>query len=152
MNVILNKNVDMRSVEAAKELARRYLDLNAKALSYIHTRFKKTVRYYSGTMHGGTLLRELTGFGSVKHCAVCSSIDHNCKKCLYNINDLYEEYGPGDCVCTKEETYKDLENAYGEVGLEYALHERAKYILNLVARYEKAKNPDQLELFDEKSV
>lgn len=78
-------------------------------------------------------LQDITGFGKCYTCTLCKVIDEDCSKCIYT-EGILKDKGSGNFLCL-DELYNSIEESETAEELVSLIKERAKYIRNLINKY-----------------
>lgn len=123
---------EIRNLEAAERLVKKYRSITREELAKVYA---SICEEESNEMRD--VLQEITGFGSLSKCSLCTAIVEDniqysaCPYCIYrNFRDFA-------APCVYHETYKAIEKSKNFDELMEAIRNRADYLEELI---EKVKN------------
>lgn len=120
---------EIRNLEAAERLVKKYRSITREELAKVYA---SICEEESNEMRD--VLQEITGFGSLSKCSLCTAIVENniqYSACLYCI------YRNFRAPCVYHETYEAIEKSKNLDELMEAIRNRADYLEELI---EKVKN------------
>ena len=112
------KNPEVRNLEVAKELIKKYRSITKEDIAKVYTE------------NPVTTLGKLTGFGKISTCALCKEgykAENKCMHCLY--------YDGSACACAYQTTFQDIQNAESVEDLYDAIQARADFIEEFIRKY-----------------
>lgn len=123
---------EIRNLEAAERLVKKYRSITREELAKVYA---SICEEESNEMQD--VLQEITGFGSLSKCSLCTAIVENniqYRACPYCIYQNFRDFA---APCVYHETYEAIEKSKNLDELMEAIRNRADYLEELI---EKVKN------------
>jgi len=121
--------MQVKNLDAAKQLVNEYRSITLEQIEKVADNID------SDDGFGLSVLRNITGFGSINTCILCSAMGHplpeRCEGCIHS----FFENGYENCdgyMCVIDKTYDDIESSKSACELLNAVRKRADYLDSLI--------------------
>lgn len=123
----MDNEIPKNNVMAFKTLIERYNSITREDI-------KNVIPDYSHSdSYGTAYARVLTGFGSIRYCTLCLSVNGDCSKCLWAVLEIENKR---DYKCLYDETYDNIADADSSMELLVAFKKRASYMAKKLKEFE----------------